>query len=219
MPDSFHVMAKPVGPACNLDCTYCYYLEKEHLFPKGGNFRMKPDMLESYIRQYCASQSSPEIVFTWQGGEPTLLGVEYFRSIVDLEKKHAGGRVVHNAVQTNGTLLDNEWCRFFREHNFLVGLSIDGPRTLHDTYRLDKGHKPTFDRVMRGLDLPKSIRSNSTRSPSSAPATSNIRSKSMTSSANPALDTFNSSRWSSACRRPVFRASPNRRNQAGRHPR
>ncbi|TSA31233.1 MAG: anaerobic sulfatase maturase [Verrucomicrobiaceae bacterium] len=155
MPDSFHVMAKPVGPACNLDCTYCYYLEKEHLFPKGGNFRMKPDMLESYIRQYCASQSSPEIVFTWQGGEPTLLGVEYFRSIVDLEKKHAGGRVVHNAVQTNGTLLDNEWCRFFREHNFLVGLSIDGPRTLHDTYRLDKGHKPTFDRVMRGLDLLK----------------------------------------------------------------
>ena len=146
-------MAKPIGPACNLDCTYCYYLEKEKLFPKGQNFRMIPDVLESYIRQYCESQASPEITFAWQGGEPTLLGVEFFRRVVELEKKYAGGRTVHNAMQTNGTKLDHEWCRFFRENNFLVGLSIDGPRALHDTYRVDKGHKPTFDRVMSGLDL------------------------------------------------------------------
>ena len=148
-------MAKPIGPICNLDCTYCYYLEKEKLFPKGENFRMKPEVLESYIRQYCESQSSPEIMFAWQGGEPTLLGVDYFRRIVDLEKKYAGGRPVHNALQTNGTNLDREWCRFFRENGFLIGLSIDGPRTLHDTYRVDKGQKPTFERVMHGLALLK----------------------------------------------------------------
>jgi len=155
---SFHVMAKPIGPVCNLDCTYCYYLEKERLFPKGGNFRMKPNVLEAYIRQYCESQISPEITFAWQGGEPTLLGVEYFQRVVELEKKYAGGRPVNNTLQTNGTKLDHEWCRFFREHNFLVGLSVDGPRTLHDTYRVDKGQKPTFDRVMHGLDLLKKHR-------------------------------------------------------------
>ena len=151
-------MAKPIGPACNLDCTYCYYLEKEKMFPKGENFRMKPEVLEAYVRQYCESQASPEVTFAWQGGEPTLLGVDYFRRVVELEKKYAGGRTVHNAMQTNGTKLDREWCRFFVENNFLVGLSIDGPRTLHDTYRMDKGHKPTFDRVMRGLDLLKKHR-------------------------------------------------------------
>jgi uncharacterized protein len=151
-------MAKPIGPVCNLGCTYCYYLEKEKMFPKGGNFRMRSDVLESYIRQYCESQTSPEITFAWQGGEPTLLGVEYFRRVLGLETKYAGGRTVHNAVQTNGTTLDHEWCRFFREHHFLVGLSIDGPRSLHDSYRVDKGKKPTFDRVMRGLDLLKKHR-------------------------------------------------------------
>lgn len=151
-------MAKPIGPVCNLDCSYCYYLEKEKLFPKGENFRMNPEVLESYIRQYCESQPSPEITFAWQGGEPTLLGIEYFRRVVELEKKHAGGRTVHNAVQTNGTKLDHEWCRFFGENNFLVGLSIDGPRALHDTYRVDKGQRSTFDRVMRGLDLLKKHR-------------------------------------------------------------
>jgi uncharacterized protein len=151
-------MAKPIGPVCNLDCTYCYYLEKEKLFPKGENFRMKPDVLESYIRQYCESQTSPEITFAWQGGEPTLLGVEYFRKVVELEKKYAGGRTVHNAMQTNGTKLDHEWCRLFRDNSFLVGLSIDGPRALHDTYRVDKGKKPTFERVMHGLDLLKKHR-------------------------------------------------------------
>jgi len=148
-------MAKPIGPICNLDCTYCYYLEKEKLFPRGENFRMSPEVLESYIRQYIGAQETPEITFAWQGGEPTLLGVDYFRKVVELEKKYAGGRPVHNALQTNGTRLDREWCQFFRANGFLIGLSIDGPRELHDTYRVDKGRKPTFDRVMAGLTLLK----------------------------------------------------------------
>jgi uncharacterized protein len=148
-------MTKPVGPVCNLDCTYCYYLEKETLFPRGTNFRMTPEVLEAYIRDYLAHQSGNEVSMAWQGGEPTLLGVDYFRQIVELQKRHGGGRKVSNAIQTNGTRLDAEWCRFFRENNFLVGLSIDGPRKLHDTYRVDKGGKPTFDRVMAGLQLLK----------------------------------------------------------------
>jgi len=148
-------MAKPIGPICNLDCTYCYYLEKEKLFPKSGSFRMKPDVLESYLRQHIEAQRTPEIMLAWQGGEPTLLGVDYFRKIVELGKKYAGGRPVHHAIQTNGTRLDHEWCRLFREGSFLVGISLDGPKELHDTYRLDKGRKPTFDRAMHGLGLLK----------------------------------------------------------------
>ena len=148
-------MTKPIGPVCNLDCTYCYYLEKETLFPRGTNFRMTPEVLEAYIRDYLAHQSGNEVSMAWQGGEPTLLGVDYFRQIVELQKRHGGGRKVSNAIQTNGTRLDAEWCRFFRENNFLVGLSIDGPRKLHDTYRVDKGGKPTFDRVLAGLQLLK----------------------------------------------------------------
>lgn len=155
MTQPFHIMAKPIGPICNLDCKYCYYLEKEKLYPRGENFRMKPDVLESYIRQYIESQSTAEVTFAWQGGEPTLLGVEYFRKIVELQRKYAGGRRVQNALQTNGTRLDREWGRFFKENGFLIGLSIDGPRNLHDTYRVDKGQKPTFDRVMNGLKLLK----------------------------------------------------------------
>ena len=152
---NFHVMAKPIGPICNLDCTYCYYLEKEALFPKGENFRMKPEVLENYISQYIESQKTLEVTFAWQGGEPTLLGLDYFKRIVELQKKHAGGRQINNTLQTNGTLLNDAWCRFFREENFLIGISIDGPRELHDIYRVDKGQKPTFDRVMGGMDLLK----------------------------------------------------------------
>lgn len=154
----FHVMTKPVGPICNLDCTYCYYLEKEKLYPRGENFRMTPEVLEAYIRQYLESQTTREVTFAWQGGEPTLLGVDYFRRIVELQRKHAGGREVKNALQTNGTRLDAEWCRFFREEGFLIGLSLDGPRRLHDTYRVDKGGKPTFDRVMKAVKLLKAHR-------------------------------------------------------------
>ena len=152
---NFHVMAKPVGPICNLECQYCYYLEKEKLFPKGENFRMKPEVLEAYIQQYIASQQTEEVTFAWQGGEPTLLGVDYFREIVALQHRHADGRKINNTLQTNGTLLDAEWCRFFSEHGFLIGLSIDGPRELHDAHRVDRGGKPTFDRVRHGLALLK----------------------------------------------------------------
>ena len=147
----FHIMAKPVGPICNLDCKYCFYLEKENLYPKTSNWAMAEDTLESYIRQYIEAQSAPVITFAWQGGEPTLLGVDYFRRVVELERKYAGGKRIDNAFQTNGVLLDNEWGEFLAENKFLVGLSIDGPRELHDKYRVDKGGQPTFDKVMRGL--------------------------------------------------------------------
>ncbi len=147
----FHGLTKPIGPICNLDCTYCFYLEKQSLYPEEKSWRMNDAVLESYIRQYIHSQPGPEIHFAWQGGEPTLLGVEFFQKVVALQQKHGGGKQIHNALQTNGTLLDDRWCEFLAAHHFLVGLSIDGPRELHDRYRVDKGQKPTFDAVMRGL--------------------------------------------------------------------
>jgi uncharacterized protein len=149
----FHIMTKPSGPLCNLDCRYCYYLEKERLFPKGSSFRMPPEVLEAYIRDYIASQPTLDIQFAWQGGEPTLLGLDFFREVVRLQAEHAGKKRVSNAIQTNGTLLDDEWCAFLTEYGFLVGLSIDGPEELHDAYRVDKGGKPTFQKVMRGLEF------------------------------------------------------------------
>lgn len=151
----FHVMVKPSGPLCNLDCSYCYYLEKERLFPPGASFRMPPDVLEAFVSQYIASQPTPEVAFAWQGGEPTLLGVEFFREVVRLQREHSGGKTITNALQTNGTLLDDEWCEFLSEAGFLVGLSIDGPEALHDAYRVDKGGRPSFRKVMRGLDCLK----------------------------------------------------------------
>ena len=151
----FHIMTKPIGPICNLDCKYCFYLEKEKLYPDSENFKMKDEVLETYIQRYIASQGTPEVTFAWQGGEPTLLGLSYFKRIVELQKKHSGGKPISNAIQTNGTLLDDEWCEFFTENRFLVGISIDGPAHLHDAYRVDKKQKPTFEQVMRGLNLLK----------------------------------------------------------------
>ncbi len=150
-PAAFHIMAKPIGPICNLDCQYCFYLEKEKLYPRNTKWAMSDDVLEAYICQYIEAQNAPVIAFAWQGGEPTLLGVDYFRKVVSLEKKYAGGKRIENAFQTNGVLLDDEWGEFLAENRFLVGLSIDGPRELHDRYRVDKGGQPTFDKVMRGL--------------------------------------------------------------------
>jgi len=150
--NGFHLLAKPTGAICNLDCTYCFFLSKEMLYP-GSRFRMADDLLETYIRQLIdAHVGAPEVTVAWQGGEPTLMGVDFFRRSLEHQRKHArpGQRVV-NTIQTNGTLIDDEWARFFRENDFLVGLSIDGPRDLHDAYRVDKGGKPTFDRVMAGL--------------------------------------------------------------------
>ena len=148
-------MTKPVGPICNLDCKYCFYLEKEKLYPGENQWRMSDEVLEEYIRQYVHSQPAPEIHFAWQGGEPTLLGVEFFRKAVALQNKFADGKSIFNAIQTNGTLLDDEWCGFLAQNKFLVGLSIDGPAELHDQYRVDKRQQPTFGAVMRGLELLK----------------------------------------------------------------
>ena len=147
----FHIMTKPIGPICNLECKYCFYLEKENLYPNTRRWEMSPEILERYIQQYIAAQPINEAHFAWQGGEPTLLGVDFFRTVIALQQKHAGGKAIHNALQTNGTLIDDEWGEFLKEHKFLVGLSLDGPRELHDHHRVDKGNAPTFDRVMRGL--------------------------------------------------------------------
>ena len=152
----FHVMAKPHGPICNLDCTYCYYLEKENLYAaKGRDYRMSDTVLESYIRQYIQSQPAQHVSFAWQGGEPTLLGVPFFERVLELQKKYAGDKLVDNAFQTNGTLLDDAWGEFVARNKFLIGLSIDGPAEIHDAYRVDKGGQPTFARVMHGLDTLK----------------------------------------------------------------
>ena len=152
---NFHVLAKPIGPICNLDCKYCFYLEKESLYPQVSKWAMREEVLDSYIRQYIEAHDTPTVSFAWQGGEPTLLGVEYFRNLVAIQKKYAGGKRIQNAFQTNGVLLNDEWAALFREHDFLLGISIDGPRELHDAYRVDKGGQPTFDRVMRGIETLK----------------------------------------------------------------
>lgn len=154
IPPAFHVMLKPRGPLCNLDCSYCFYLRKTELYQKGTRFAMSEEVLDAFIRQYIEAQQVPEVHFGWQGGEPTLMGVEFFRKAVALQQKYRkpGMRIV-NSFQTNGVLLNDEWCRFFKEHDFLVGLSMDGPRNLHDAYRVDGGGKPTFDKVYRALKL------------------------------------------------------------------
>ncbi len=152
-PPRIHVLAKPTGAACNLACAYCFFLDKELLYPD-SRFRMSDEVLEAYIRQLIEAHRTPQVTVAWQGGEPTLMGVDFYRRAIELQKQYARpGMVFENTMQTNGTLLDDEWCEFFKENDFLIGISIDGPRHLHDTYRLDKGGGPTFDRVMRGLRL------------------------------------------------------------------
>jgi uncharacterized protein len=151
----FHLMAKPTGAACNLGCKYCFFLSKKNLYPK-SSFRMSDELLEAYIRQYVESQKIPQVTVAWQGGEPTLMGLDFFRRSIELEEKYRRpGMTFQNTMQTNGTLLDDEWCEFFREKNFLIGLSLDGPRELHDAYRVDKLGGPTFDRVMKAVRLLK----------------------------------------------------------------
>jgi uncharacterized protein len=152
----FHIMAKPHGPICNLNCTYCYYLEKENLYAaKGRDYRMSDSVLEAYIRQYIEAQPAQHVSFAWQGGEPTLLGVPFFERVLELQTKYAGEKTVANAFQTNGTLLDDAWGEFLARNKFLIGISVDGPADIHDAYRVDKGGQPTFARVMRGLDFLK----------------------------------------------------------------
>lgn len=152
VPDGFHVMGKPSGAICNLDCSYCFFLSKEELYP-GSDFRMTDDVLDTYIDQLLAGHRSPEVTVAWQGGEPTLMGLSFFRRVVDtVERYRRPGQHIEHTIQTNGTLIDDEWASFLAANDFLVGISIDGPREVHDAYRVDKGGKPTFDRVIRGLD-------------------------------------------------------------------
>lgn len=150
---AFHVMAKPTGARCNMACDYCFFLKKDRLYPE-SDFRMSDETMEAYIRQTIEGHSVPEVTIVWQGGEPTLMGLDFFRRAVAVERKWARpGLRVENSFQTNGILIDEEWCRFFHDNNFLVGLSIDGPRDLHDAYRHDKGGRPVFGKVERAARL------------------------------------------------------------------
>ena len=149
-PPGFHLLAKPSGSTCNIDCTYCFFLSKEALYPNDKQ-RMSDATLETYIRQLLESHRTPQVTVAWQGGEPTLMGLDFFKRSVELvERYRRPGQTVQHTFQTNGILLDDEWCAFFKANNFLVGLSVDGPRELHDTYRKDRGQRGTFDKVMKG---------------------------------------------------------------------
>ena len=151
-PPAFHVMVKPRGAICNLDCAYCFYLTKEQLFPE-GSFRMSDAVLDSFTRQYIQAQRVPEVTFAWQGGEPTLMGLEFFERAVTLQQQYCPpGMNISNSFQTNATLIDDDWARFFHENNFLLGVSLDGPADLHDLYRRDKGGQPTHARVLAGIE-------------------------------------------------------------------
>ena len=150
-PPAFHLLAKPTGAVCNLNCTYCFFLSKETLYP-GSHFRMTDEVLELYIKQLLEAHRTPEVTIAWQGGEPTMMGLDFFRKAVALAEhyRRPGQQVVHT-IQTNGTLIDDEWAAFFKEQNVLIGVSIDGPREIHDTYRVNKGGRGSFDQVMRGF--------------------------------------------------------------------
>jgi uncharacterized protein len=154
-PPAYHVLAKPTGPICNLDCEYCFFLSKEMLYP-GDRFRMADEMLETYIRQLLESHRTPDVNVAWQGGEPTMMGLDFFRRSVELvDKYRRPGQRIAYTIQTNGTKVDDDWALFFKENDFLVGLSVDGTKPLHDTYRVDKRGLGSFDRVMRGFEALK----------------------------------------------------------------
>lgn len=156
--DAFHVLLKPRGAICNLDCKYCFFLSKEKLFP-GSKFRMTDEMLEDYTRQHIAAHQTQEVTFAWQGGEPTLMGLDFFKRAVELQEKYRKpGTQILNTLQTNATTLNDDWCQFFHDHDFLLGISIDGPEAMHDEYRVDKGGSPTWHRVMQGINLARKHR-------------------------------------------------------------
>jgi len=148
-----YVMAKPVGPLCNMDCDYCYYLEKSELYKGRKGFKMSDDLLERFTSDYINCQTSPFVLFTWHGGEALMRGIDFYRKAIRLQQQYGRGREISNCIQTNGLLLNDEWCRFFKDNNFLVGISIDGPERIHDRYRKDYGGRGTFRRVMRGIEL------------------------------------------------------------------
>ncbi len=154
-PLGIHIVAKPIGPQCNLNCEYCFYLEKQALFQRGEDYIMSNEVLKAFISKYITLQPTPVTQFAWQGGEPTLLGLDFYKKVVKLQKQYTGQKEINNSIQTNGTLLNDKWCEFLKENNFLVGLSIDGPQEIHDRYRKDKGGNGTFDNVLRGMNLLK----------------------------------------------------------------
>ncbi len=151
----FHILAKPIGPLCNLNCGYCFYKEKKALFTENEHYRMSERVLEACVEKYIRFNAGdmPEIPFAWQGGEPMLTGLDFFRKVVKLQKRYSRGKTVTNALQTNGVLLDDAWCDFLAENHFLVGLSLDGPEDIHDRYRVDGKGRGSFGAVMRGLEL------------------------------------------------------------------
>lgn len=152
----FQIFAKPIGAICNLQCQYCYYLSKVDIYPNGESFKMSDEILEKYIIQLINASQGPVISFSWHGGEPTLLGLDFFRRVVELQRKHQPPNyMIINGIQTNGTLLDQNWCNFFAKERFAVGISLDGPQEIHDRYRITKNQKPTFDQVMHGYKLLK----------------------------------------------------------------
>ncbi|HON60485.1 MAG TPA: radical SAM protein, partial [Deltaproteobacteria bacterium] len=152
-PQSFHVMAKPAGSACNLRCEYCFFLDKKSLYP-GSKFRMGDDVHREYIRQLLDAHQTTRVTVAWQGGEPTLMGLDFYRRSLELQERYRKpSTVIENTFQTNGILLNDEWCSFFRKNNFLVGLSIDGPQRLHDRYRRDARGNGSFDRVLKAARL------------------------------------------------------------------
>ena len=148
----FHVMTKPIGPICNLDCEYCFYLKKEDLYPETKSFRMTDEVLENYVRGYIEAQPTNEVVFAFQGGEPTLMGLRFFEKVVAYQKQYKRrGMTIQNTLQTNGTLLNDDWATFLKKHKFLVGISLDGPPNLHDKYRFDKQGRPSHQQVVDGI--------------------------------------------------------------------
>lgn len=148
-----YLLAKPAGSRCNLACKYCYYLEKSKLYADSPAEVMSDELLEKFISDYIAAQTMPQVLFTWHGGETLMRPLSFYRKVIELQRKHARGHAIDNCIQTNGTLLTDEWCEFFRQEGWLVGVSIDGPQEFHDEYRRNKGGKPSFRQVMRGIDL------------------------------------------------------------------
>ena len=148
-----YVMLKPAGPMCNLACHYCYYLEKRELYPTDKHPTMSKELLEEFTRQYIEAQTMPQVLFTWHGGETLLRSVDFYQHALKLQRRYAHGRQIDNCLQTNGTLLTDEWCKFFKENNFLIGISIDGPQEYHDHYRKTHNGRPTWKEVMRGIHL------------------------------------------------------------------
>ncbi|WP_353333232.1 anaerobic sulfatase-maturation protein [Bacteroides sedimenti] len=150
-----YVMVKSVGSVCNLSCDYCYYLEKSKLYKETKNHVLSEELLEKFTEEYILSQTMPQVLFTWHGGEPLMRPISFYKKAVELQKKYGQGRTIDNCIQTNGTLLTDEWCKFFKENNFLVGVSIDGPQEFHDEYRKNKQGHPSFAKVMKGIELLK----------------------------------------------------------------